>query len=253
MEIRRVAVNFRIRKESNQTSAEGNVDIINLKPETENNIRERGRQIQVFAGYENPQLIFDGDIKRYYRGREGLERISRIHVGSYIAARAKAIFNDTFENSSVREIVRRGVSTYGGIFKLGSLESIPEDATVENYTASGPTDDELTQLLQPIGVRFYEENKTIRFTRIGVLSPPIAPIQINPKNGLIGTPVHTNDNGLNLSVVLNPKITLDSQVSVDSYVTDQNQIYKVVAVTHIGDNWEGDFQTALELRPGRVE
>ena len=112
-------VKFRIRRESTVTPAEGEVAIHNLIESNERQIHDRARRVQLRVGYGSRSrpvdlsLIFDGDIRRVTRERDKLDRITRIHVGGFLARRVPAIFNHTYSRSvPVREIVADALETY---------------------------------------------------------------------------------------------------------------------------------------------
>ena len=84
-------------------------------------------------------------------------------------------------------------------------------------------------------------------------------IELSPESGLIGVPAQ-NDFGVTIRCLLNPKIKINSMVHVDNslirnqqfeqgqvvYSLDNDGIYRVVQVTHIGDTRGNDWYTEVE-------
>ncbi len=262
LQVRDLFVKFRIRRESTVTPAEGEVAIHNLIESNERQIRDRARRVQLRVGYGarsvDLSLIFDGDIRRVTRERDKLDRITRIHVGGFLARRVPAIFNHTYSRSvPVREIVADALETYNvrseddpplPELTFGPLDAIPESATQTDYRAAGNTTDVLRELLAPLNVRMYENNGQIRFTRSGARTAGASTWEISEQTGMIETPTVTDD-GLRVRTLLDPRVQLDDLVDVRALATEDAGPHKVVVLTHEGDNRRESFYTELEGRP----
>ena len=262
--VRDLFVKFRIRRESTVTPAEGEVAIYNLIESNERQIHDRARRVQLRVGYGSRSrpvdlsLIFDGDIRRVTRERDKLDRITRIHVGGFLARRVPAIFNHTYSRSvPVREIVADALETYNvrseddpplPELTFGPLDAIPESATQTDYRAAGNTTDVLRELLAPLGVRMYENNGQIRFTRSGARTAGARTWEISEQTGMIETPTLTDD-GLRVRTLLDPRVQLDDLVDVRALATEGAGPHKVVVLTHEGDNRRESFYTEIEGRP----
>ena len=63
---------------------------------------------------------------------------------------------------------------------------------------------------------------------------------------MIGTPTYVQDDatGIRVRVVLTSTIGLGDTVHIDSDLTKGD--YVVSTVTHIGDNWQGEWFTEIE-------
>ena len=258
-------IRFRLRREATSTPASGTVEIFNLNETNEVRIRERGKRICLLAGYgDDPSLIFDGSIRRVERLRAGLDRITRIHVGGRaVAEPRRSMFVRSYEGEvTIRDIVRDGVTELG--FQIGPVDLIPEEAVETDFTYSGPTRLMISQRLDPFGVKWYEDGGVIYFTRMqktGDDRP--AGVTISEQTGMIGSPTVTDD-GIRVRMLLDDRLKLDTRFQVQTSVISpgasgertskraaeiEGAKWKVIEVTHAGDNREGEFSTTVEGRP----
>ena len=258
-------IKFRVRREATATPAEGEINIYNLNQSNETRIKERGRRVTLLAGYGDAmETIFDGDVRRIERYREGQDRITRVHVGGNVQKITRAVFNKSYEGEvAVRQIITDAVETLD--LDLGPLDLIPEDLIETNFSyRAGKTWDLIKYLLQPHGIRGYEDDGVVRFSRL-MMTADDRPegITISEQTGMIGTPT-TTDDGISVKTLLDHRLKIDTRIQIESSVLDQGAsgdlinnradeqdsgLWKVVEVTHAGDNREGEFTTSVEGRP----
>ena len=199
-------------------------------------------------------MIFEGEAQRIRRAREGLAFVTRIQLGDRVneVQKLSGSYNRSWAgHASVREIAVSIISEGLGLL-AGPLTHIPEDATFNNfYWAGGPAAAALTALLRPLGLTWFEEDGVVRVHAPGKAQSDGPRIRITPETGLIGSPI-TTDEGAELRVFLDGRITLGSIVDVESGKgRDRFEgKFKVVGLRHVADNWEASsFVTHAELRP----
>ena len=263
-------IRFRLRCEATDTPPSGHVDVYNLNERSEVRIRERGRLIKLFAGYEGDELpiIFDGNVRRVERLRAELDRITRMHVGGRpeVDAPERSIFTRGYEeNTPTRDIVRDGVEHLG--LEVGQgFDLIPSFAAeVDAFTYNGDTRVMISQRLRPLGIEWYEEGGVAKFSLYAVESDDRPEgIVISEQTGMIGTPTVTDD-GVRVRTLLDSRLTLGTTFTIKSSVIDdpiptgdaenlraaeiEDGRWKTVEVLHHGDNREGEFSTTVEGRP----
>lgn len=243
-------IKFRLRREATDTPAEGFISIYNLTPANEQRIRERGVRVRLEAGYGGRYaLLFDGDIRRVERIREPVDRGVKIAVGGNVAKHRRAVSNRTYEGATgVRTIFEDAALTMA--LDVGPLDLIPADAVLpEGFAFQGPTRALLSALLQPFDLRWYEDNGVIRITKQG-FSTDDRPegVLVNQRSGMIGSPTVTDD-GIRVKSLLDARLRLDTRIRVESELVDPGERWKVVEVTHQGDNREGAYETIVEAHP----
>lgn len=243
-------IKFKLRREATDTPAEGFISIYNLTPANEQRIRERGVRVRLEAGYGGRYaLLFDGDIRRVERIREPVDRGVKIAVGGNSTKQRQAVFVLTYDASTpVRTIFEDAARTMG--LEIGPLDLIPADATrPEGFAFQGATRTLLSGLLQPHGLRWYEDNGVIRITKQGTSTDDRPQgVLINRRSGMIGSPTITDD-GIRVRSLLDVRLRLDTRVRVESELVDMGQLWKVVEITHQGDNREGEYETIIEANP----
>ena len=252
-------IQFRIRKEATGTPAEGNIDIYNLSEENEARIRDRGKKVTINVGYQGGELrrLFTGTIRRVRRHRVELDRVTRIVVGGELSVRSmgqgpRAVFIKAYEGEvPARTIVSDAINVLG--LSVGSLEQLPGDATETDFKYNGDARVFLTYFLEPYGLHWYIEDGVVKLSKYRQTSDDRpAGITISERTGMIGTPTITDD-GVRVQTLLDSRLALNSRVKIESSVFDNQEFegatWKVVELTHIGNNREGVFESSIEGRP----
>lgn len=217
---------------------EGSLSIYNLSDATENQIREKGVRIRVFAGYDNrPVLIHDGDIRRVERDRSQVDRITTIILGGNLTKLSQAVFNNGYSGQvSVRQIVRDAVPTFN--IDATDIDQIPSDAFLYDFSFSGKTSILLDKILNPLKVQWFETDNLIKFSKGKRAFDNV--VLLTQETGLIGSASIT-EKGVKFRSVLNGRIVLNERIKIGSRLV--NGIYKVIQILHKGDNRDGEFVT----------
>jgi len=217
---------------------EGTVKIYNLSDATENQIKDKGIRIRVFAGYDNrPALIHDGDIRRVDRDRTNVDRIVTIGLGGNTIKLSQAFFNKSYIGQvSVKQIVIDAIPSFN--IDATDLDQIPDSAFLYDFSFTGKTSDLLDKILNPIKVQWFENDNLIKFS-LGKRAFENV-VLLNKDTGLIGSPSVT-DKGTKFKSVLNGRIVLNEKVKIESRLV--NGVYKVIQILHKGDNRDGEFVT----------
>ena len=243
-------IEFEIKRDSDPNPPTGTLTIWNLKQETENQIKQKDGAVVLSGGYAGQVgTLINGTLRRVERERTGLARLTRLQVGGE-TTRSDMLGGITDKSYQgiveVSKVVRDAIADMGLI--MGSLALIPASAQVENYAFSGKATDFLTQILERVGLHWFDDNGVVRLNRIGESIGGEGVVRvITPRTGLIGTPSIT-DEGARARMLLSPQIGIGDRVRIES-VALENSEWKVASLLHKGDNWDGDFFTDLELRP----
>lgn len=250
---------FRVERDTSPEPVKGYVKIYNLLPENELRVRGRGTRVKLEVGYAGDELsvLFEGDIRRVERTREGLDRVTTVHLGGFNDLLRQAVFVRSYEGEvATRDIFRDAAMTLS--LDLGDLEPIPLNLTEEDYVYNGSSIEAMTSLLLSHGLRWYEEDGTIRISRINESQDDrLDGILISERTGMIGAPGITtgdtnadrNKNGIIVRTLLDPRIRLDTRVRVESSILDEITPYKVASLIHQGDNRGGTYETEIEGKP----
>lgn len=239
------------------------VVIYNLSPQTENSIIREGDRVVLEAGYEGSQygVIFDGNVVQCIRNKED----GTTFTLTLVAADGDAWMNYSLSNFSLvkgqnaRNVIENCASKATISAELGNISStLSKSQLTRGKVVFGLTRDYLRQLAQSENATLYMEDGKINFIKAEDI--PIGEIiELSPESGLIGVPTQ-NDFGVTIRCLLNPRIKIDSMVHVDNslvrnqrfeqgqavYSLDNDGIYRVVQVTHIGDTRGTDWYTEIE-------
>ena len=248
--IRQLRVAFNLEREIDKVQDKGQVSIYNLNDEHEERIYQRGREIQLIAGYPTTAaIIFQGNVQRIHRAREGLAKITKISLGDHV--RKNTVLGGVYDRSwegpvPVRDIaadiIRQGLK-----LSPGPLGAIPADATFVNfYWGAQSAAVALSRLLDSVECVWFEQDGVVRINSVGSLQSDAPSIVVSPQTGLIDVPIAT-DEGAECRMFLNPAVRLGCLLTIEARVLSGR--YKVVAVKHTGDNWQGKFETLCDLRP----
>ena len=254
LNVQELRISIELGRQIDSTQDKGTVAIYNLRPEHEQQIEDRGDAIRIRAGYPGTTaILFDGQVQRVVRAREHLSRITRIDLGDQV--RRRDVLGGVFFGSysgpvSVRELVREIAATMGpggGGLPVGPLDAIAAGATYTDFYGGGdPSVFVLSSLLRTVDCYWFEADGVIRINKVGSTQPDAPDITISPENGMIGSPIAT-DEGAEVRTFLNARIVLGCLVRLESATITGS--WKVVGLRHEADNWSsGPFETFCDLR-----
>ena len=235
-----------------EIQAKGRVDVYNLNPAHEQQIRERGDTIIVSAGYPQTQAeIFNGRAQRVVRAREQLARITRIHLGDEVrdVKREGGLGGKTNRSYdgpvAVRDIVQALIEEDLKV-PHGPLDVIPLPATYTNYYFTGATVAGLTIILASVGCEWFVSDGLVRINKKGATQADGPTITLSPEEGLIDSVIVT-DEGHEARMFLNPAVELGCIMAITS--AKETGRYKVVGLRHKFDNWASQgSETWVDLR-----
>lgn len=236
-------IQMEIMKNISSKVNEGVVRMFNLSDSTENQIREKGKRVRVFAGYNGkPILIHDGEITRVDRDpdEESLNRITSVSLAGKLIQISQSIFNKSYSGQvAVKQIVQDAIPTFG--LDYADIEQIPDNEFLNDYSFTGKTSDLLDEILDPIKIQWFENDNFIRFSaREKTPETRESVVLLNSNTGLIGSASIT-EKGAKFTSRLNGRITLNSQIKIESNLV--NGVYKVIQTLNSGDNRSGKFTT----------
>lgn len=246
--IEKLRINFSIEYRKAATPAEGHVEVYNLTRQSRTRIATAGGRFRIQAGHAGRTLytIGDGDVRRVSHSVMPPDVVTRIYFGGNVEDRQNAVWVQAFPGSvHTRSIVEDAVSTYDRLV-LGDISAIPADSRQTDFSASGQTDSELKDFLEPIGFYFYEDKGVVNVAALGEVASA-ASGTISESSGMIGSPEHTED-GVRVRTLLSGRYSLADTLRVHSTANPLgNTLYTVESIKHVGDNWGGGFETQYEL------
>ena len=240
---------FEIKRQANDTPAEGGIVIWNLTEATGKLIESRVKAVALRAGYGSMLgVIFEGPVRRVEHQRNKLDRHTNILVGGQTLAKDGEAGPMTARSYTGRvailQVVRDVVEDMG--LTLGDTSLVPTEEVVD-WAWAGSARRALTSALAGHPVEWFEDNGVVQFSARGQEGGAAAgEITISIETGMVGSPTITAE-GARVRTLLNPALKLGGSVRLIG--AEVNARYKVVEMVQKGDNRQREFVTELDLAP----
>ena len=261
---------FRVKSQCTSPMTECTLEVYNLNNKTANRLLKSGFNVQLFAGYENSRYgkIFDGDIVQSFRNyHDGIDEILQI-----LALSGNRLLTNNWISTSLTS----------GQTQNQVVDTVAKDKNV-TIKKSQDIQQKLNETKYPRGQVIFKEladimekttsdiNSVCQVTKDGVLEMKsmseavrgqLFPLDLNYTNGLIGSPVYS-EQGITITSLLDSRIKplcllkVNNQLLERSYA-NVNQIgiieqdrrlidpdgeYRIMSVTHSGDTYGDTWQT----------
>ncbi len=96
-------IKFNVEKSLVGYPNKANIQIYNLKSTSRQQIEEDGLKVELYAGYENPPLLFSGNIINALHEKQGVDWISTLYCGDAIKSINNATINKTLAPGATAE------------------------------------------------------------------------------------------------------------------------------------------------------
>lgn len=210
------------------------------------------KDISLIAGYEdNMGIIMSGQVTQAWSVREGVNFVTQIECfdAGYMFTNGqveKSYPEGTLRQNVIDDIIG-SMEKYG--VKPGSISSILGVLPRGNSYSGNQSD-----ILKDLGRgAFFIDNGVAHFLQQNEVTDEDIQV-INPKSGLLGTPVREHFWKIRVDLLFDPRFTLGSRVQLES-ASDRsfNGLYKVTSIKHkgvISESVAGTRVTSLELFGG---
>lgn len=278
--VENLRVHFEVAKTVESAPNVAIIKIYNLHPDNEAKIKNEFDELLLNAGYEGAmQLVFRGNIKHVYRYREGNDYITEIEAGDGDKDFRKAVMNETLAaGTTTAQLVDRAVGTFkgtGGTTK-GTVQ-VTERARIRGKVISGNTRDVLHDVARETGANWSIQDGQLTIVGANSVLPGEA-IVIRADTGMLGAP-EINDKGIVVKCLMNPALKVNGAIMLDNngikakrvkaqalatkrekqetnaplgrenaelVRLDPDGVYKVLKLTHKGDNRGQDWVSEIE-------
>lgn len=265
---------FVIDRQGYQAFNYGDIKIYNLNSKTESWIIEEGNKVIISAGYVNGAYgkIFEGRAMQVLRDRDNVvDYTLTLHCidGLYLQ-----------NNNIVKFTLNAGSDQRGNINKIAAMASTPiplgfvtDDISKKTLPRGKVFFGEPRQYLRDIALdnnaQFFVDEGQANISKLTDVQDDEA-LVYSPTTGLVGTPQQT-DYGASFTLLLDPNVTIKKpamKIKLDQSMVrqnlirvgeiptllDQDGIYQVAALTHIGDTRGNDWYTRVKgiSCPGKV-
>ena len=253
-------ITFNITKTITREPNTAEIIIYNLSPQTESEIIREGSQLTFLAGYEEPGVIFKGQIIQPTRGKQGTDytlKLTALDGDAYINL---GFLSGTILSNQTRRQIASQVLRQSNI-QLDSVvvDDLPETDTVDgsiprNERAKvvfGQPSKYLTNLSKMGNASFYIDNNEAKFFNPNKTPRELEAHLINAETGMIGLPQQI-PYGVSVTCLLNPTIKLGDFIKIDnksiimedvgvwdtnyySHLLNADGIYRIIKIDYTGD------------------
>jgi len=267
LDVSDLRVTFNIQKTGVQEAINyGDITIYNLSPQTECDIIKYGMRVIVEAGYNDGQYgqIFDGDVFQLMWNRENVvDYTLTLHCFDGDSQLNYNIVGMTVQashdmRSDLLAIMKNARSPFGGGQIVADIDETPMP---RGKVFFGMPKDYFRKIAKANNAQWYYADRHLSFSTLTNV-PQDEAIVISPNNGLIGTPQQI-EYGVQFRCLLNPAIKIQlnpmrvkldmstirqQKIMIGQLPTrlDQDGIYAVSSLTHIGDTRGDDWYTDVQ-------
>ena len=267
-----VCIKFDVEKTRSSEPNHATIEIYNLSQDTRNRFGEEFNRIRLIGGHtpngiDKTDILFDGNIRRFFHARVDADIVTTIIAGDGDLDYRNSTVNRTFPaGTSYREVIdyirsrmpNIGVGNLSGVDKMGAVDKA--------YTISGWAKRYLDEICRKFDVRWSIQNGLMEIIDNNQSINRTIPV-LTPRTGLIGIPVVT-EHGINITAMLNPAIQPNTYVEVQSLTRDTSNeaalatetdagagVYRINNARFYGSNFDNDFYISAEcqrMTDGRV-
>ena len=250
-------IGFDVLKTSDPKANETTLNIWNLSKTTYDRTAIVDTDVIIRAGYEDEGGLIAIAYGKVISSKRKIERPEIIHEYTILDGQKES--RDAYVSVSYKRgttsstIIRNLIEFIGLPIALGS--DIPQQEYTSGYSFVGLAVDALGEVLARLSYTFTIQNQEIYIFKEGDFINAQAEV-ISPETGMIDSPValtDAQDSGnapsdkqkYSVRSLLKPRILPNTQISIQSSVA--SGFFIAQTVHHVGDNWEGDFTTDMEV------
>lgn len=235
-------VSFDVERSLSSDPNKATIAVYNPAPATVKAFQEPGAVVRLLAGYDEPALVFVGDVDRAHRRDQGVDRVLVVEAQDGGRRFRESVISQTFPpGATLRDIVDAVAETLS--IPRGTVRGVPRVTYAEGLTVTGRSADVLSALLRQGGIKWSVQDGELTILAPGESTPETVPL-LSPETGLVGSP-EAGEDTLDLTALLTPEIRPGRRFRLVS--RDYDGIYRAERVQHIGDSgWESTFHTRIE-------
>jgi hypothetical protein len=253
-------IEFRVLHDFGGFNSYMDLALYNLSADTSRDLFVRGSNIKLRAGYKDSiDVIFSGTMRNALYERNGPSTITRVLCrGGKLPENRPEVNISLGNNSTVQSAIKECVKALGHKIVIDDSQFEGMNKLIRGMSLSGDPLVELNRLSESFGFSYVIEGDRVV---VNVLGKHRAgePHLISQFTGMVGIP-EISDVGIDVVTKLNPKIKIGGQFKVESDLKTFNVgntfyrdipetigkgTFNIFRVTHTGDSWGDDWNTAI--------
>jgi len=237
-------ISFNVKKTSSKKPSKGKVQIFNLSEVSRSTLELEDAKVFLFAGYENADLIFAGDIDDVEHAKDDQDMVSTIEAADGRRVYQSGSLFETYNPPLDSAILLRRLAAAMPI-KIGHVAPSLEVVNyTQGYTVAGPVRDALDEVCTSIGAEWSIQDDELVVVPAGAGTPQLA-FLVSPTTGLVGKPKKTKK-GIKFTMLLNAQVKPSRIVRLES--RDFKGFYVCRKVTLVGDSHGSSFYCEVEAK-----
>lgn len=237
-------ISFSIEKTITDEPNTCKIEIYNLTASNRNLLANKVfNKVSLSAGYNEPRLIFTGEINSAHTTRQDLDFISVIECGDgqtdYTKSKIYATLKAGVKDSDIVNLCLKNMTSRQGAVDLPKDKALPRckvlAGDVKEYLKHVALNNDADYHVLDGRLNVLPKNKVFDYS---------SGFELSQETGLIGAPEKTDD-GLKIKCLLNPNLNIGSLVRVKSIMSEYDGDYKIQKLTHngdfLGDTWESEI------------
>jgi hypothetical protein len=247
-------ISFSVEKRVKGQPNKAEITVYNLSENTRKNITVVNNRVLLYAGYDEPGLLFFGDITKVEHSRVNEQWSTKIQATDGGQKLRETRVSESFKEGATGEQVINRLANLIGI-PVGELSVDLGDAFANGFSAVGPAKDIIDTLSKKFGFDWSVQNNELQIINKDSSTQQDA-VLLTPETGLIGTPqpVTKDAQKLDLSsqndkftarTLIDSRLTPGRKVQIES--REVNGLFRVDTIGYVGDTHGNDWYSDIEV------
>lgn len=241
---------FKVEKKVTKTTNEAQIELFNPNEQSVAAFQAPGVIVRLFAGYEFPKQIFQGDPinNGVNLERSSEDRVLKIEAQDGGRLLESAQVNETFTTATdLSQVLQRLSDNFG--FEVGNLRGAENIEFPNGINLNGKMDLVLDRLGSMSNADWSIQDGALQMVKDnGDTGEPA--VLFSTQNGNLKSVVRKDKGKIEMTAVLEGSIKPGRRFVVES--ESINGIFKAQDVSFNGDNWSSDFDVKAIGRPSPV-
>ena len=251
--INNLQISFFVDKTITDEPNKSKIEIYNLNLENRNKlINKEFKKVVLFAGYDEPRLVFAGEINNAYTTRKDLDYITTLECGDGQTDYAKTKIYTTLKAGTKESDVVKNCLDKMKKTNKGAID-LPKEKTYQRAKIlCGKPREFLKVIAKNNNANWHILDGNLNILPKDKVLSNTDGFVLSLDTGMIGSP-EISDDGLKVSCLLNPKLNIGGLVRVKSILSEYDGDYKIIKLSHSGDFLGDTWKTDLTVQNGKFK
>lgn len=255
IEITDLRCQIKVEKSVDAEPNQAEITITNLSEHTRTDLVRKPLTVRIDAGFDgNLRHLFIGDLRHGWTEQDHADIETKLQLADGDRAWRYAHVNRSYKKGTPLATILKDAAASAGLIVDAKILASPElqQQVAMGYVLQGPTRDELTRLLRPLGFSWSVQDGRFQLLTDTSTRADQA-IVVSEANGMHGSPEWTTPDqagkpaALKVKMALYPELTPGGRIQVLS--RDTNGMFRIEKVTHTVDTMGQDHMSEIEAKP----